>query len=351
MTIALDIGASQLRTLRRDDNRLIARSVDTLYSVLADTPAHRRLLDQAGIPFLLCDRNLVLLSESAEESASLFRVPSRRLLPHGRVPAADPVARQLLACLIEAVLPTAAAGGEICCLAIPSGIALESGQSHSDVEFYSRIIRLQGYIPKIVPASQSLILAELVDSSFTGIGLIFGASGCEAILAHRGQALCHAQTSFGGDAIDEQLRERNVAWHPPIANEAESPAEIIDEITIQKLREAAVPSERAPSASLEHVIAELLRRAGEKLIAAFDTELRRTPKARTVPGPVAVICAGGLAQTPGFDRLISDVIGQCQLPVACQTPRIADVSARSVLRGLLICGEVESPPLAEKNAA
>jgi hypothetical protein len=349
VTIALDIGASQFRTLRRDGDRLLARSVDACYSVLTDTPAHRRLLAKASVPFSQCDGNIILLGQPAADSASLFRVPCRRLLPHGRVPTADPLARQLLAGLIETVLPTAETSREICCLALPSGMALEA--AHADVDFYSQIVRLEGYQPRILPASQSLILAELVASSFTGVGLVFGASGCEALLAHRGQPLCHAQTSFGGHTIDEHLRERDIISSQRTANDADPTVDLLDGVTAQRIRETVTPSERAPAAGIEHAVAEELRRAAEKLIAAFDAELRRTPRVSSVPGPVAVICAGGLAQTPGFARLIGDVIGQCELPIVCQAPGVANASARSVLRGLLISGELDASPTGLQKAA
>ncbi len=351
MTIALDPGASQFCSLRRVDDRLVTRSVEALYSVLADTPAHRRLLDQAGIPFSLSEGNIVLLGKAATESASLFREPSRRLLPKGRVPTSDPLGRQLVGCLVEAVLPAAAAGGEICSLTLPSGIALEASESHADAEFYSRIIRLQGYEPRIVPAAQSLILAELADAAFTGIGLVFGASGCEAVLAHRGQPLCHAQTKFGGHTIDDQLLDRGFGRPLEKSDDTATAKSIVDETAIQRFREAVVPSERLPSASIEHVVAELLRQTAEKLVAAFDAELRRTPRVGSVPQPVAVVCSGGLAGTPGFEALIADVIGQCKLPVKCQIPRAAAPSARSVLRGLLISGELESPSDSVRRSA
>lgn len=351
MTIALDIGSSQFRTMRRVGERLIARTARAIYSVLADTPAHRRLLDQAGIAYSLSEGDIVLLGDAAADSASLFRVPSRHLLPGGRLPTRDPLARQLLSCLIEAVLPTAEAGSEICCLTLPSGLALEAGASHADIEFYSRIVRLLGYEPKLVPASQSLILAELLDASFTGIGLVFGASGCEAMLAHRGQPLCHAQTDFGGHAIDERRRLRDFIEPAVTSNDAAAPAEIVDEITAQRFREAIVPSETAPGASVEHVVAELLCRACEKLIAAFDAELRRAPRAASVPQPVAVICSGGLSQTPGFEAIVADVVSQCELPVDCRVPRVTEASARSILRGLLISAELESPPDAVRKSA
>ncbi len=236
-------------------------------------------------------------------------------------------------------------------MTLPSGIALEAAESHVDAEFYSRIVRLQGYEPKIVPAAQSLILAELVEASFTGIGLVFGASGCEAVLAHRGQPLCHAQTKFAGHTIDDQLRERGFVERSMSTDSADASSAIIDEITAQRRREAVFPSERSSSASIEHFVAELLRQSCEKLVAAFDAELRRAPRVPRVPQPVAVVCSGGMAETPGFEALIADVIGQCELPVECLTPRVASSSARPVLRGLLISSELESSSDSVRRAA
>ncbi|MBI1310802.1 hypothetical protein GC176_05795 [bacterium] len=351
MTIALDLGASQFRTLRRVDERLIARTASAIYSVLEDTPVHRRLLDQAGLSYSLSEGNIVLLGDAATDSASLFRVPCRHLLPGGRVPTRDPLARQLIGTMIEAVLPTAAAGREICCLTLASGLELEAGSSHADAGFFSRIVRLQGYEPKFVPSSQALVLAELLDASFTGVGLVFGASGCEALLAHRGQPLCHVQTDFGGHAIDERLRQRGLIKPAPTPNDPASATDIVDAITVERFRKTIVPSDGSSTASISHVVTQLLRRACEKLIAAFDSELRRTPRAASVPQPVAVVCSGGLSPTFGFDAILADVLSQCELPVDCLAPRIAEPSARSILRGLLISAELEAPSGAAYKAA
>ena len=349
MTIALDLGASQIRSLRRDGDRLISRAASAIYAVLADTPAHRRLLDQAGVAYLLDESHILLLGDAAAESASLFRVPCRHLLPGGRIPALDPLARQLLSCLIEATLPVAASKGEICSLTLPSGLSLEASSSHADIEFYSRLVRLQGYEPQVVPASQSLILAELQSAAFTGIGLVLGASGCEATLAHRGQPVCHAQTASGGHSIDQQLQQRGCVPSEP--DDMAEPAKTVDALTAQRFRESLSLSTAAVASGPEAVVAALVRSACEKLLAAFDTELRRSPRADRVPQPLAVICSGGLSQTPGFAAVLADVLDSSGLRLNCLPPRIAEPSAKSILRGLLVSGELESPRDAELRAA
>ncbi|MHC4877861.1 MAG: disk-shape morphogenesis protein volactin [Planctomycetota bacterium] len=346
MTVALDLGASHFRTLRRVDDRLVARSAQSIYAVLADTSAHRRLLDQASVCYSLSEGNIVLLGDAAADSGTLFRVPCRRLLSGGRVPNNDPLARQLISTLIEAVLPTASSGQPVCCLALPSSLKLEAGSSHADFEFYSRIVRLQGYSPKLVPASQALVLAELLAASFTGIGLVFGASGCEAVLAHRGQMLCHVQTEFAGNEIDQRLLQHGFVESAEKSNGPDSDA-IIDAIVTQRFRESLTPNMSSPGSDADRVVADILRRSCEKLIAALDAEIRRTPRATSVPQPLAVVCAGGLSRMAGFEDLIHEVLSECRPAVGCESPRIASVSARSILRGLLVSAELESPRDAE----
>ncbi len=183
MSIALDFGASTIVSLRRTGERLIARSSRLEYAVLPDSPAHRRLLERRQVSFLTCESDLVLAGDAAHENADLFRTPCRPLLVDGRVPENDPLARQVIAQLAESVLPPAQVRDDICAVTLPGDVTLDGSDTRSDFEFLTRIIRLQGYEPLLVPSGQALVLAELVRSAFTGTGLTFGHAGCEALLA------------------------------------------------------------------------------------------------------------------------------------------------------------------------
>ena len=341
MNVALDLGTSHIRSLRRESDRLISRGTRLVFSILPDSPSHRRLLDQAGLRFTMCDDGIVLLGDAAYDSSDLFKVPCRSLLVDGALPENDPLSRQLYGSLVEAILPASERQSDICCLTVPGGCDLSGNARRSDLEFFTRLVRLQGYEPHVVPASQALTLAELVSSAFTGISMIFGASGCEAMLAHRGEPVCHVRTEQGGDWLDAQLIR--LFQKPLLAESVEAglnPADLPRHI--QHRREQISNSLVRATDDFERATARLTTGVIEELLSSLSAELKRTPRAVDVPQPIALICAGGLSRAAGFDSLLARSLDRESLPLEIQQPRIVAESTHSIGCGLLIIAELEA---------
>ena len=338
MSIAFDPGSYRFLTLRRDGGKLIARSNRSVYSVLPNTVAHQQILKQAGLKFSSCEDGLLLLGDAAHDSAGLFKVRCRPLLPSGRIPKEDPLGRQLIASLAESVLPKAKQPGELCCFTVPGGADLSGESTRADVEFLLRIIRLQGYEPQIVPASLALILSQLVENAFTGIGLVFGSSGAEAMLAHRGAPICHARIDIGGQWIDEQLATRQ----NEIGYEVKTGERFLNTDAVQRRRESVGTPLVLAKSAFERELASLLRKVVSELTESFLTELARSPRAATVPTPLPVVCSGGLARTVGFDTLLAEVLHDSRFPLDLRKPRIVEDAEGSIPRGLLINAELEA---------
>lgn len=338
MSIAFDPGSCRFLSLRRDGGQLVARSNRSVYSVLPNTVAHQQILKQAGLRFSSCEDGLLLLGDAAHDSAGLFRVRCRPLLPAGRVPQDDPLARQLIGALAETVLPKSREPDEICCCTIPGGSDLTGDATRADVEFLLRLIRLQGYSPQIVPASLALILSQLRENAFTGIGLMFGASGAEALLAHRGAPVCHARVDIGGEWIDEQLATRQ----NEIAYELETGDRYLNTDAVQRRRESVGTPLILAKTAFEQELVSLLHKVVSELLHSFLTELSRTPQATAVPGPLPLICSGGLTRTAGFDTLLSEVLRESALPLDLRQPQLIPDTDRTIPRGLLISAELEA---------
>jgi len=61
MSIALDIGVSRIRSLRRGAEGLVLRRVRPVYTVLPDSPSYRDMLVRMPVPYALCDDALLML--------------------------------------------------------------------------------------------------------------------------------------------------------------------------------------------------------------------------------------------------------------------------------------------------
>lgn len=202
MSIALDLGSHSIRSLRPVGRQLHARNCRSVYSILPDNTEQRRLLEKAKIAYAACDDNLILLGEAAEELSRLFQTPCIDLLPGGTVPQSDPVARQIIALFIDALLPAPTMERQICCFT-QSGHARAQTSFESRTGFVAHLIQLRGYVPRPLGAGMALIFAELVQEKFTGIGLALGAAGAEISIAHCGHEIASCSVPRGRVWADE----------------------------------------------------------------------------------------------------------------------------------------------------
>lgn len=343
MSIALDFGSHRVKSLRREGHRLIGSNLRCAYSVLPDSRSHRDLLEQAEISYVVSDAGLLLVGNAAEDVSKLFKSTCRTLLPAGQIPTHDPLARQMLGALIESALPVSGWSREskspapTCGFTPPGGTDLDGQGTRSDLEFFLRCIRLRGYEPRVVPAGAALVLAELVKESFTGIGMVFGDSGCEALLAHRGKPICDARTEFGGQWIDVRLAERQqpVAYNP-------SGDKYLNVAEMAQRKHSLRGSIAAPTDSFEESLADLLTQSCVSLIEAFGKAIKSSPRAAELPQPMSVVCVGGTTRVPGFDALMTELLQCLEIGVTVRPPRIITDCEYTIARGLLIDAQLNS---------
>ncbi|NOX55387.1 MAG: hypothetical protein GXP27_13305, partial [Planctomycetes bacterium] len=285
MTIGLDIGSHHLRSLRiGPDFTLRARKCRASYAVLPDSPAHQRLLEQAGVSYAVCDGSLLLLGDAALEYANLFQVRPAALLPAGHVPKADPLARQILAALTDSLLPEPDRREDVCCFT--SSFA-KNGEwaDREDEEFFARLIRLKGYAPVAISQSLALVLAELADEAFSGIGAVFGASCSQAVLAHRAVEVARFTLPRGGRWVADELVRRGLARTGP----GETPP-TKDEDWLLSFEGFLGDPRSAREAAVTELITELMH----QLLLGLAGQLQRMAADPYLARPIPLVYAGGL---------------------------------------------------------
>ncbi len=316
MSIGLDLGTTQFRSLRLAHEELIGRQCRAVYVTLSDTVSHRRLLEQSGAKFASCGDDLVLLGDPALEWADILNLTPVPLLPGGRVPQSDPVARQILTLMIDAVLPSAEVPGDICCLTVPGGHDIHQDDLPYDVRLFQQLVALRGYQPKLISPGQAVVLAELSMASFSGIGISFGAGNCQIGVIHCGREL--AGCSFS-ECLTEQFEDRSVST-------IRSPDEVSDSAG-RKLRAARDQL--------------LVRELTETLAAARD-ELDQQGVARWLVQPTHVVCTGRLTTEPGFASLLARVWNSLEWPMKVGQLRVAADAVYTIARGCLIQSRLEN---------
>ena len=346
MSIGLDVGSSQIRSLRHRGDRLVGRSGRALFAVLPDAPEYRSLLEAGHIPFAMCDGALTLIGDNAAAYSSLFHVRPQGLLPQGHLPTNDPVARQCLAALVDALLGEPDQPGEMCCVTLPGGEMFQSLATSNELEFLTRLIRLRGFTPQVLSAGMAAALAHLVSSSFTGLGLSFGAATSELVLAHRGLEVSVSVSPRGGDWMDELIAE-----HFALTTCDTDGVSILDLPQAAALRQQFDGTLAAPHDQDSQFLTDLHQDLAYGLIRSAAVEFGKQPRSLDVPQPLSVIVVGGVARIHGFHELLQNAFEAARFPLAIRDIQLATDDDFAIARGCLINAQLESDVRSAKTRA
>lgn len=343
MNVALDLGSHACRSLRLREGTLARRRCRSIVALLTDGEAQRTWLKRLQIPSVPCDEHLAVPGDFAEELAKLFPVACQDLLAEGKVPYADPVTRQLLALLVETLLPPATDEDHVCCFTHP-GFGHSRGAARSDfdrrLEFVSRLIRLRGYEPRPVHPAVALALAEMEPERYAGIAVCLGASGCDLALVRHGEPVATLRLPRGGRWIDEELaRHARLFCLDPFGER------IFDLEAARRRKETF--SLTAPRGGEQQLVADLYRKLIDEIVQGIE-RLHASPQAGTASAspPLTIVAAGGPTQIEGFLELLHTAV-----PGSAGTIRRAPTDEYATCRGCLIHATLARKPSATSFAA
>ncbi|QDT36312.1 hypothetical protein [Stratiformator vulcanicus] len=329
MNIGLDLGTDRFRSLRAIDGRLVARAVPSRCSMVDDTPAARRLLERASLPYAVCQSDLILLGEAALESAALVGKPSIELLPGGNVPSNDPPARQVIAALIESLLPAPTLSGTrpVCGLVLPhSGTA-------DGADFLTHLVELRGYVAEQIRAADAVALATLSQEMLTGAVLTLGANSAEFAVIHHGRRAAHILIDVGTADIDRAIAEADDLHIYDTAG-----VRFRDDASVGRSRENLSGSLLNPGDARAKQIEAAYTRWLDSIILQA-TELTGKTVMAGVPGKLPLVCAGGPTQIRGFVPFLESRLRSADLPFDVSEIRVAD-AAYTAARGALAHAEL-----------
>ena len=333
----LDLGAHRFRSLRLSGGRTVGRSCRAAYGTLPDSPARRRLLEQVGLNFATTrpdahgegDGELLLFGDAAEEYAKLFGTPPLALLPDGKVPTDDPPARQIVAALIDALLPDPLAPDEPVKVIFP-------GQE-ADREFLTRVIRLRGYEPEAVDPAEAFAAATMPATGFRGLALICGADRWELAAALGGKVVARCVAEGGTNALDRRRAEDRAE----VAYERDG-EKYLDVDACRRAREGFAGTLLAPRGEEDAAVAALHVEALGELLVEAAGRFAREPALRHIHKPLPVFCGGGAARIPGFTELVERELTAAQFPIPIGPVTAAKADDYLTARGALILAELDN---------
>ncbi len=286
-----------------------------------------------------------MIGQNALELARAIRLPLIPVFPEGKLPADDPIGRQIAATLIQSVLPARGA------MDGPSAVIVPGNSTHirrdptEILSFTDRVLTLRGAECTPLHAGTATILAELNATGFTGVGMSLGAAKTSLSIAVHGRPVIELTYDRGMSSVDEVFaRSRGRFLFDTEGNR------YLDTRSVAEWRETAGIDLSAPVGDDQELLRSLVREWLLGALGDFTQKLELDPFARRTRGASILVLSGGPTRMAGFDVLVADAVTRAQLPLTITEVRTGAASDFVVARGGLIAAQLERQVLKRQSA-
>ena len=333
--IALDLGTTEFRSLRRVGDRLVARREAAAYTVVPKCAPAERLLREARVPFSRTASGLVVAGQAGIDAAASFESPVVPLLPQGDLPADDPIARQVAATLVESVVGTADQNrGRVCQMTVPGCPGV--GEPTEALLFFTRVVALSGMTPQVMHAGSAAAAAAFAGYGLRGIGVSFGASHVDVGVVVRGYETGWHRVPVGGDTIDKLIVDLHAAYLHNRHGDR-----FPDFLAVRQWKEDTERSLLPEVVERDPLAQTLAGGYGDLALSAAQAVADLLQRHRE-PGPrrpLSLVAVGGPTQIAGFEPLWTQALRRTDVLNRLDESQIVGDSAFEVCRGLLLLTE------------
>ena len=342
MSAALDMGSMEFRSLRRDQNRLIAKRVPARYCVFEDNLHHRALLGQARIPYSRTNDSIVTVGSDAIRISSLTGSPLVPIFPSLRSPRLDPFSRQLCANLIQSIV-TQARIGSGCSICLPAFVSRSCPEIRRNVENILNLIGYRGH--QLNPAS-ALAISEFGHRQLTGIAFVLGAESISMSIIDVGRIVLESDFLRGFQRVEESFASR---FHHYLWDQSGRRS-----YNLHAMNDWLKSSEinlSSPQTGEEKWLADQLRDLINGAWSGSLPRLLRVSGDRVFLKSLPMIVSGGPVHLPGLTDILGQVIQQSRFPLQIQEIVPSIFTPYAVARGLLIHAELIDSGIQMNSAA
>ncbi|MEM7232166.1 MAG: cell division protein FtsA [Planctomycetota bacterium] len=316
----LDVGTANLASSIQDVEGNVTIKIQRNAFIEIDADDYtRNMLTRLNVQYVSISDRMVVVGDPAFELANIFNRETRRPMKDGVISPNEQDALPIEKMLLETLLGPPSTPKEKCYYSVPA----EPIDADFNVIYhkgvFGGILKKIGYEPKPLVEGHAVVLSELADDDFTGIGISCGGGMFNICVAYKAIPCLSFSTSRGGDWID-----RNVAT---VLGIKASRATAIKERGINIL----VPRNREEEA-VEIYYRNLIAYTLENIKTRFET----AEGMPSFPEPIEIVCAGGTSMIGGFIEVFKDEFESINFPIEVKNIRRAEDPLYSVSKGCLV---------------
>jgi len=322
----VDIGTMFVKCAKKENNKVGFRSQRNAFFEIEHTDFTKKLLNNSEIKYMIKADKLYVVGDESLQFANMFNMETRRPLSRGVISPTEKEALPMVELLIKSVIGKPSHSGEIAYYSVPG----EPLDADFNIIYHEKILdgflKTLGYTPKPINEGHAIILSELGEEDFTGIGLSFGGGMVNVCLSFMSVPVFKFSVAKAGDWIDQQVSMA--------VNETASRVSAIKEASLDLSKEKNLTkTESALSIYYNHLI--------EYVIENIKQEFARARRLPSIEKPISIILSGGTSLPKGFCGRFKHILDQLKLPVPVGSVRMASQPLRSVAKGALVAASAD----------
>lgn len=322
----IDIGTMFVKCAQKEEDKIVFRAQRNAFFEIEPNDFTKKILDNSRVRYIVKENKLYVVGDEALQFANMFNREIRRPLARGVISPSEKEALPMVELLIKSVVGQPGCEGEIVYFSVPG----EPLDAEFNIIYHTKVLegflRTLGYTPKAINEAHAVVLSELAEEDFTGIGLSFGGGMVNVCFSFMSVPVFKFSVTKAGDWIDQQVSMAVDETASRVSAIKESSLDLTKKDGLSKI-------ETALSIYYNHLI--------EYVIENIKEELNKTKRMPQIDKPITIVLSGGTSLPKGFDQRFGQILEQLKLPIPVGTVKRAAQPLRSPAKGALVAASAD----------
>ncbi|MBF0209286.1 MAG: hypothetical protein HQK68_00225 [Desulfamplus sp.] len=326
--VGLDIGTSHVIVAQNERRYIKTTKQLNAFFTIPHSKFAKDILVRNDVFFFEQDGLYYIVGYSAENFANMFDTDTRRSIKQGLLSSDEKEGITVIQAIILSLIQKPKRLGEILCFGVPG----EPIDGVGSVTYHESIIKMFisriGFTPISINEGMAVVLSELAEHDYTGIGISIGGGMCNVCLSYLSFPVLTYSIQMGGDYIDSS-----------VGTVVGVPATRVKSIKEKELSLITKPKDRLTTA-LHIFYNELI----QKLQKSMEKVFSASNQIPMISKPIPIVLSGGSAMPEGFTEKFQKSLSKVRLPVEISSVHLAQDPLNTTAKGALIMAMTEDVP-------
>lgn len=324
--IGLDVGTSHVVVAQNKRNHIETIQELNAFFTVPNAKFARDILGQKEVSYFDREDQYYIFGYSAESFANMFNAETRRPMKDGFLSPDEEEGIAVIQAIANTIIQKPKNIGEILCFAVPADPLNGTGSVVYHESVIKKFIGSTGYSPVSINEAMAVVLAELSEDDYTGIGISMGGGMCNVCLSYLSFPVITYSLQMAGDYIDKM-----------VGTAVGEPATKIKVIKEEELDLTREPKDRVMTA-LHIFYDEMIF----KLLESLQRVLNATENIPKIKAPVPIVLSGGTAMPEGCKEKFEKMLNNVRLPLEISSVRLSDDPLSTPAKGALLMAMTEA---------